>query len=339
MNTTYKSIEIDNYKGKLNIRDRTLQTLNKGEILIKVMCTTIHPADLMFILGEYGDEKPYIFPITPGFEGSGLIVSVGDGVDKSIIGKKASVTASFNKSGTFYGLWAEYHITNRNNIIIFDSDIDYEKIAFTFVNPMTAIGFLDTIRKHKLDAVVQDGASGAFAKMFIKLCQKEGIKNINIVRKPDNISELNQIGATHVLDTSDKLWGKALETLATKLNAKIAFDCVGGNLPGKILSFLPKGSVLYNFGNLEIKPVSIDSSSLIFKDKKVMGWWLLNWLKEISPKERNYWYKYVSSEIENGSDIFLTKISKRFDLKDIDHAIDYYNKNMSHGKIILKPKF
>ena len=56
-------------------------------------------------------------------------------------------------------------------------------------------------------------------------------------------------------------------------------------------------------------------------------------------KERKKWFDYVSKDIRSGSDLFLTKVSKEFSLKQIIEAITYYNKNMSEGKVILKPKF
>ena len=168
--TEFKVIELDRYGGKLSPSTRKLRPLQKGEVLIKVYGSTIHPADLMFLMGEYGDEKPNVFPLIPGFEGCGEIEKVGEGVSEKLIHKRVSVSAPFQKDGTFTGLWAEYHITKLNNCMVFDSNISYEKICFAFINPMTAVGFLDTLRKNKSKSMLQDGASGALGKMFIRLC-------------------------------------------------------------------------------------------------------------------------------------------------------------------------
>lgn len=339
MEGQFKVIEMEKYGGRLSVGSRKFRKLGKGEILVKIHCTTIHPADLMFLIGEYGDEKPHVFPIIPGFEGSGEIVQVGEGVKGDLVGVRVSVTAPFKKDGTFNGIWAEYHYTNIYNVMLFDKTIEYEKIAFSHINPLTAIGFLDTIRKSNLNSVVQDGASGALGKMLIRLCEKEKVTTINLIRNKNHILNLKKLGADHVISTDENQWEKALSTLAKELNAKIFFDCVGGNLPGKILSLLPNGSTLYNFGNLEVKKLGVDSASLIFKDKKVAGWWLLNWLKQLTPEERIKWYQYVAKDIQSGSDLFLTKISKNFSLKQINEAIQFYYKNMSEGKVVLKPKF
>jgi NADPH2:quinone reductase len=340
MEGDYKVIEMDKYGGKLTVGTRKFRTLSKGEILLKIHCTTIHPADLMFLHGMYGEERPDIFPLIPGFEGSGEIVDVGPGLDRQLINTRVGITGPIlKKNSTYNGLWAEYHYTNLHSVMLFDKSIEYEKIAFSFVNPLTAVGFLDTVRKNNGKAVIQDGANGALGKMFIRLCEKEKITSINIVRNKNYIKDLKGIGADHVVSTDESNWEKNLETLARELNAKILFDCIGGNMPGKILAQLPKGSVMYNFGNLEIKNVGIDSASLIFKDKKIQGWWLPNWLKKLSPEELLKWYNYVCNDIKSGSDLFLTKTSKEFALKQINEAIQYYNKNMSEGKVLLRPKF
>lgn len=335
----YKVIEIEKYGGKLLVGSRPFRQLKKGEILVKIEMTTIHPADLMFLMGEYGDQKPYVFPLIPGFEASGEIVSVWEGGDNNLLKKRVCVTAPFKKDGTFEGVWAEYHYAFLNNTMVFDSNIDYEKITFAQINPLTAVGFLDTVRKSQNKSVIHDGASGALGKMFIRLCAKEGVQTINIVRNQRHILDLQKLGGDYVLSTEENKWEGAVQKLAHELNTTIFFDCVGGNLPGKILSLLPNGSVVYNFGNLELKKVGIDSASLIFKDKKVQGWWLLNWLKSLTPEEKVKWWNYVSQDIISGSDLFLTKSSKDFSLKQISEAIDYYQKNMSEGKILLKPKF
>jgi NADPH:quinone reductase-like Zn-dependent oxidoreductase len=175
--------------------------------------------------------------------------------------------------------------------------------------------------------------------MFIRLCAKEGVTSINLIRNPNHTLDLKKLGADHVISTEESKWESAVETLARELNTKIFFDCVGGNLPGKILSLLPNSSILYNFGNLEIKKLGVDSGSLIFKNKSVHGWWLLNWLKNLSNEEKMKWWDYVIKDIKSGSEMFLSKTSKNFNLKQIVEAIGYYQKNMTEGKVLLSPKF
>ncbi len=340
MEGEYKVLELNKYGGQLTVGTRKFRPLKKGEILIKIHCTTIHPSDLMFLQGMYGQERPDIFPIIPGFEGSGEIVEVAPGLPTNLIGHRAGVTAPIGrKNSTYNGLWAEYHYTTLRSLLVYNKSIDYEKIAFSYVNPLTAIGFVDTVKKSGGNSLIQNGANGALGKMLIRLCEKEKIASINIIRKNEQVLGLKKIGADHVISTDDKNWGNNLEKIARELNAKVFFDCVGGGVSGKTLDKLPMGTKMYNFGNLEIKPVGVDSASLIFQDKKVEGWWMPRWVMSLSSEEVKKYYKMVTDDIESGSDLFLTKTSKEFSLKNIRDALGYYANNMSEGKVLLRPKF
>jgi hypothetical protein len=340
MEGTYKVVEMEKYGTKLSMSVRNFRKIDKNELLIKIHCSTIHPADLMFLVGMYGDDKPNIFPMIPGFEGSGEIVGVGSNINSDLIGIRVGVTGpTLKRDSSYNGLWAEYHYTTMNYLVLFDKEIDFERITFSFINPLTAIGFLDTVKKNKAKAVVQDGANGALGRMFIRLCEKEKITTINIIRNKNQILNLKKLGADYVISTDEAGWENNLEKLSSELDAKIFFDCIGGRMSGKILSLLPKESIMYNFGNLDIKNVAVDSTSLIFKEKKVQGWWLPSWLRQLNQKEYIKWTNYVSNDIKIGSDLFLTKISKDYQLNQINEAIKFYIKNMSEGKIILRPKF
>ena len=172
MEGTYKVIELEKYGGRLNIIPREFRELKANEVLVKIMAATIHPADIAFLSGQYGNVKPET-PLIPGFEGSGLIVKVGNEVDQSFVNKRVSVSSSPAFGRKFEGLWAEYHYATLETILPYDGDVDYEQIALAVANPMTAIGFVDTIRRHGVTSVVQDGASSACGKILIRLCHHE----------------------------------------------------------------------------------------------------------------------------------------------------------------------
>jgi NADPH:quinone reductase len=333
----YKFVELDHFGGKLKIKERSLRNIDRFEILVKIMCTTIHPADLMFIKGNYGDIQPDIFPVTPGFEGSGVIVKVGDDIDRKYVGRKVAVFADPCHPGSFDGTWAEYHYTTLPNIMVFDHDIQYERICF-IINPLSAVGIFDTIKKLKVESVVQSAASSNIGKMVNKLCHREGINVINLVKDDHAFTEMKKNFAVNVIKTTDSEWEKEFEKLCDHFKVKTAFDCVGGEMTGKILSLLPNGSTLYHYGNLTEKEISkVQSADLIFKDKTLTGWWLRNWRQTISEDEMSYWWNFIQSEIKSYSTLFETEIAKEFRIEDVVKAMDYYHHNWDLGKIILKP--
>jgi len=335
-----KALILPKYASDLKIASVVCPAPQNNEIQIKIMCTTIHPSDMQFLKGFYGYPRPELLPVTPGFEGSGEIIAVGPNVDKSLIGKRVCLTPEMNKKSneTFNGLWTQYFTTKLRNVMVFPETVSFESICFAMLNPMTAMGFLETVKRNKSKAVIQNGGSSAFGKMFTKLCTKEGIEVINLVRNPLHVEMLKKEGFKHVISTSEKTWVKDLYNLANKLNAKVCFDCVGGEMTGRLLLALPDESIMYHFGNLEGKRVSgIDSSELLFKKKELRGWWLMNWLREVPidvvVKSRNY----IIEEFQKSDNVFKTNFSKDFTLEDFDKALDYYSKNMSEGKVIMRP--
>jgi NADPH:quinone reductase-like Zn-dependent oxidoreductase len=335
---SYRVIELEKFRGPLAIKEKKLRGLQEDEVLIKVMCGTIHPADFSFVKGTYASCKPDLLPLIPGLEGSGLIVKVGSKIDKNLIGKRCSVFTDVTKPGQFQGLWGQYHYAKLDSLLIFNKEIDYDKICYAFGNPFTSCGFVDTLRKVNANVVGQNGASSAFGKIFIRLCAKLGIKTVNIVRKAEYVEKLKSYGADYVFNSSDPNWEKEFEAVCKELNLKNFLECVGGNTTGTILKLLPPGSTIYHFGNLELKRLgNIDTSDFIFHKKLLKGWWCTEWIKSLNPEERKSWMEFIVKEFESDSDLFETTLSKKFTLEEYDKAFEYYLGHMSEGKLILMP--
>ena len=335
---TYSAIELETYGGQLAVKQKTIRNLEDDELLVKVICATIHPADLLNVKGLYGTPKKSDLPIIPGFEGSGIIIKIGSKIDSNLIGKRCNVMSSKNKQGHLEGLWTQYIYTTINHLTVFNSEIDLEKICFFTVNPFTACGMLDTLKKQNVKVVGQNGASSAFSKMFIRLCAKEGIRTVNVVRKEEHITKLKEIGADYVFNSSNENWEDEFRSTCETLNVKHFFECVGGGMTGKILNLLPYGSTVYHYGNLSLKEISdVKTGDLIFLKKTLTGWWLADWFQQITLEEIIYWKTYVIKEFESGSHLFDTAVSKSFSLEDHEKAFESYLNNMSEGKILFKP--
>ena len=337
-NKEHKAAQIHEYGGKIEIGTRTLNKPEKGQLLIKVMRVATNPADLFFLKGVYGESKPDVFPIIPGMEGTGEIVEVGEGVDPNLIGKRASFAIDTNHTGAHHGAWAQYTYAPAAFSMIFENDVDYDRITHWLVNPMTVAGFLDTVKKANSKSLVQDGASSALGKMLIRLCAKEGIQTINLIRSERHREDLLKLGANYVINTSQEGWEKELADLSRQLEATICFDCIGGDIVGKIMYALPNGSTLYNYGNLEGKPLNgFITQDLIFGKKTLKGFWLKTWMGSLTTEEKVYWWGFVMKELSTG-DIFSTTISKKFPLENIEEAIGGFSRNDFKYKISISYK-
>jgi NADPH2:quinone reductase len=334
---TYKVIELQKFKGALKIGERNFREPLVDEAMIKVMCSTIHPADLAYLNGTYGAVKPTL-PIVPGFEGSGIIVKVGSGVNSDLIGKRCGLVGNSNIEGAYEGVWAQYCYASVNNLMIFDGEIPYETICFSIGNPLTAVGFLDTLRKKGETTVGQNGSSSSFGKIFIRLCAKEKVKTVNLVRKEEHIESLKSLGADYVFSTSSPTWEADFKNAVQDLKVTNFFECVGGNFTGKVMKLLPKTSTMYHFGNLELKRLGeLDTSDFIFEKKILTGWWLSGWLQSLTKEETKYWRDFIINDMLSGSDVFTTTVSKSFSLEEYEYAFEYYLTHMSEGKVIIRP--
>lgn len=335
MEGTYKGITLMKFNGDLKIADHSHRELKPDEVLVKIMSTSILPADLALLNGMYGSALPKL-PNVLGMEGSGLVEKVGSNVDNSIVGKRCGLFA-ISSSSEYHGTWAEYCYVPYHNILVFDKEVDFDKITGCQGNPLTAVGFLDTIIKAGKKSVAHTGASSSFGRMFMRLCINQGIEVVNIVRKESSIKELSEFGGKHFVNTSVKGWEKDLKKYCDDLDISIIFDCAGGDITGNCISALKDYGTLYHFGNLELKRLEdLDPNDFIFGHKKMEGWWLNKWMTNASQETLTYWRNIIKDDFENNDGkVFLTEYKGSFKLTEIEQAFITYQ--TSSGKVLFKP--
>lgn len=332
---TFKGATLEKYNElKFTLKDYELRKPTEKEFLVKIMASTILPSDIALIYGRYGKTLPQL-PRISGAEASGIIVDVGDEVDKSLIGKHVAIAISSEHG--INGVWAQYCYVKERFLFIFEKTHEFDKICGAFANPFTAVGFLDTVLKSGKKSVAQNGASTALGRMFLRLCISKGIEIINIVRKASSIKELSEFGGKHFVNTEEEGWDKKLKELSEELDVSILFDCCGGDITGKCLSAIKSGGTVYHYGNLEQKqPSGFSSKDFIFDNKSVKGWWIPNFLATTDVKELYAYKKLIIEDYDlNEGKIFSTEYKESFELQDIEKAIQVYTS--SSGKILIKP--
>lgn len=337
MKEEYKVTCLDKYGGRIHSSIKNFRSLQHREILVEVHCTTIHAFDLMFIRGEYGEVEPKSFPIVPGFEGSGRVIQVADEADSHLLGKRVACFANANKEGYFEGLWAEYHYTTAENVMSFDQDVPYERICH-LINALTSVGMLDTAKKAQAKTVLLNEADSQIGMNLVRLCRKEGIETVNIIRNYSHAKDMIQSGAPNIV-VCEGDWEKECKKLCITLGAELAFDLIGGDFTGKMLSFLPEDAYLYNLGSISLnkKEVShISISDLVFQGKFVTGFWMIRWLRSLNAEEYEYWWNYIKKEFQYITGVFQPKIAKTFTLDNIHDAMIHANTFPLEGEVVVK---
>ena len=213
-----------------------------SQVLVKMEAAPINPSDLAIITGaadlenaEYSEGKfvatmPEPFNsaqkgrhgqrLPAGNEGAGTVVAAGDNeYAQSLIGQRVACVP-----GTAF---SQYCIADAMMCLPL-GDISSEDGASAFVNPMTALGFVETARMEEQGAIIHTAAASNLGQMLIKICQEDDIPLVNIVRKAEHVDLLSGLGATHIVNSSDDDFMDQLQGAIKATGAYLGFDPIGG---------------------------------------------------------------------------------------------------------------
>jgi len=177
---------------------------NDEQLLIKVDSVMLNPSDILFMKGLYALKHE--FPYTPGWEGSGVVEAVGSKVSKDMVGKRVAFNKEFEQAVLKVGgAFADYAVTKIQGCIPIPDNIELEQGSAFFINPLTALGMVDRLIELKAKAVIVTAAASQIARMILKLCDKNGIQAICLVRKQEQAEYLREkLGQKYVVVTGEK---------------------------------------------------------------------------------------------------------------------------------------
>jgi NADPH:quinone reductase-like Zn-dependent oxidoreductase len=165
-----------------------------------------------------------------GNEGAGTVVAAGPGeAAQGLVGKRVAVAGG--------GMYTQYRAVDSSLCLELPEGTSAVDGASAFVNPLTALGMVETMRMEGHCALVHTAAASNLGQMLVRLCREDGIPLVNIVRRPEQEELLRSLGAEHVCDSSTSdFMGVLIEALKAT-SATIAFDAVGGGrLASQILT-------------------------------------------------------------------------------------------------------
>lgn len=297
-----------------------------GEVLVRVAASPINPSDLAMLEGEYGLGWPY--PLIPGLEGSGQVVSTGGGFLASrLAGKRVAMAADKQ------GLWAEYACVPATQCVPLPDTLPFGAGASSFVNPLTAIALVAEVRRARQWCAVSTAAGGALGAMIRKRARQQGVKIINIVRKQEQVAALEAEGARHVLNETAPDFDERLKALCKELRCRVAFDAVGGAMTFRLAEALrAKGQILI-YGGLSGKAATLHPGTMIFKGLEVRGFWLSKWLARQNLARMLLLSRDVTRNLQGG--FAETTIARVTPLEEAMDAPGLYGADMSAGKTLI----
>ena len=249
-----------------------------GEVLVKMTLSPIHNHDLWTVRGNYG-YTPELPGAIGGTEALGTIEAVGEGVDDAMIGKRITIAG-------IHGSWAEYFTAPATGVLPLPDVISDTVGAQLIAMPFSAISLLETLKAKKGDWIVQSAANGAVGKIMTVLAKSRGINLVNLVRRPEAVKELEDMGIDNVLSTSEDGWMDKARALMGKAGAVSAIDSVGGDLSSDLVDLLGLDGELVVFGTATGAPMPLSSGALIMKHITVKGFWGSRVSGDMDPDER-----------------------------------------------------
>jgi NADPH2:quinone reductase len=279
-----------------------------------------------------------------GNEGAGIVVQAG-GSDaaQALLGNTVAVLGG--------AMYAQYRRIKAHQCLPLPPGTTPTEGASCFVNPLTALGMVETMRREGHTALVHTAAASNLGRMLQRICLADGIGLVNIVRKTDQEALLRSIGARHVCNTASPMFMEDLTQALATTGATIAFDAIGGGrLAGQILTAmemaLSRGAKEYSrYGSTTHKQVyiygALDTGPTEFVRNfgaawGVGGWLLFPFLQKIGKDAAQALRQRVAAELKT---TFASSYAKEISLPDAlqADAIATYTKRATGTKYLINP--
>ncbi len=359
--------------GTLELSLATVDVPEPGadEVLVRVEASPINPSDLGLLFGgadmttaeAAGDaEAPVVTARLPegvlqamagrldqslpvGNEGAGVVVKTGSGDGaRALEGKTVAILGG--------AMYAEYRCIKASQCLVLPEGTAPRDGASCFVNPLTALGMVETMRREGHTALVHTAAASNLGQMLNRICRKDQVALVNIVRRPEQDALLRDLGALQVVSSGSSNFLAELTDALAETGATIAFDAIGGGkLAGQILAcmeaaanrnareFSRYGSdvhkQVYIYGGLDRGPTVLNRN---FGMAWGIGGWLLPpFLAKIGPEAAQKLRERVAAEIKTTFASHYTREVSLAEVLSLD-AIAQYGKQATGEKYLINPQ-
>ncbi|WP_456622465.1 zinc-binding dehydrogenase [Bradyrhizobium sp. P5_C12] len=340
------------------------------EVVVRVEATPINPSDLGLLVGAADmstakasgtKEAPVITAKVPegamramagrldesmpvGNEGAGVVIRTGSSdAAKALMGKTVAMIGG--------AMYAQYRTLKVRECLPLPAGTTPAEGASCFVNPLTALGMTETMRREGHKALVHTAAASNLGQMLNKICIKDGIPLVNIVRSKEQADILHKIGAKYVVDSSAPSFLGDLTNALVETGATIAFDAIGGGkLAGDILNCMEAAinktakeysrygsnvhKQVYVYGALDVRPIELPRGFGMAWG--VGGWLLFPFLMKIGQADGAKLRQRVVDELKTTFASHYTKVVSLQEVLDPAN-IAVYAKRATGEKFLINP--
>jgi NADPH:quinone reductase-like Zn-dependent oxidoreductase len=340
------------------------------EVVVRVEASPINPSDLGLLVGAADmttakasgtRDAPVITAQVPeaamramagrldesmpvGNEGAGVVVKTGSSeTAKALMGKTVAMIGG--------AMYAQYRSMRAGDCVVLPEGITPAEGASCFVNPLTSLGMVETMRREGHKALVHTAAASNLGQMLNKVCLKDGIALVNIVRSQQQAEILRKIGAKYVVDSTAPTFMEDLTHALVETGATIAFDAIGGGkLAGQILTCMEAAvnktakvysrygsnvhKQVYIYGGLDLRPTELNRAFGMAWG--VGGWLLTPFLQKISPADALKLRQRVVAELKTTFASHYTQVVSLQEALQLSH-VAVYAKRATGEKYLINP--
>jgi len=355
---------------RLVLVDVPVPTPGPTEVLVRIEATPINPSDMGLLFGAADLQTrvssgtashPIVTMQIPeramkgmqgrvgqslsvGNEGAGTVVAAGSSpAAQALLGRKVAMVGG--------GMYAQYRGMEASQCMSLPADATAAEGASSFINPLTALGMVETMRREGHTALVHTAAASNLGQMLNRICQKDQVALVNIVRKPEQAALLHGMGAKYVCDTSVPGFMDDLTHALAETGATVAFDATGGGpLAGQILTCMEAalnrtatvysryGSTthkqVYIYGGLDLRPTEFNRNFGFAWG--LSGWLLTPFLQRVGAERAQQLRERVSAELKSTFASHYAHHISLTDALDLD-VIGQYGQRATGSKYLINP--
>jgi NADPH:quinone reductase len=341
----------------------------EDEVVVRVEASPLNPSDLGLLFGAADmstakasgtRQSPIVTAKVPeaamramggrldesmpvGNEGAGVVIKTGSSdAAKALMGKTVSMIGG--------AMYAQYRVARAGDVMPLPAGTTAADGASWFVNPLTALGMTETMRREGHKALVHTAAASNLGQMLNKICLKDGIGLVNIVRNKDHADILRKIGAKYIVDSSAPTFMDDLTNALVETGATIAFDAIGGGkLVGQILTgmeiaanktakvYSRYGSSVhkqvYIYGGLDTRPTELNRAFGMAWG--IGGWLLTSFLQKVGADGMKLRQR-VAAELKTTFASHYTQVVSLHEALEPSN-IAVYNKRATGEKFLINP--
>ena len=353
----------------LSIETVEIAPPDPDEVIVQVEAAPINPTDLALLLGpadvsslqERGAQDP---PALMFNVPSARLLRFGHRLDRSLpVGTEGAgtvVAAGVNNAGMMGmsvafmggGAYADFRRLSRGDVTVLPDGASAADGAAMFINPMTALGFVETAHSEGHRAIVHTAAASNLGLMLQRVCRADGIPLVNVVRSERQIDALRAAGATHVLNSGEAGFAADLARAIDEVGATIAFDAIGGGTLGgtilKTMEQVASGKLdepsrygsdtfkhLYLYGALDPAPTVLNRLAFGW-EWSVSGWLLFAFLRRAGPGVEERLRRRVRDELTT---TFASRYSRVIGLAEAlrPETLRAYHRMATGEKFLIDP--